>query len=86
MSDFEVPEADALEQRETPGGNVEEQADRLGYEVPEADAAEQATPPTPATGTNVEEQADRLGYEVPEADALEQSQPVAEGADEYRGA
>ena len=87
MSDFEVPEADALEQHETVGGDtvggaVQERADRLGYEVPEADAAEQAAP----AGAGVAERADRLGYEVPEADALEQAEPAADDAEDYREA
>ena len=85
MSDFEVPEADALEQHQAVDGNVEERVDRLGDEVPEADALEQAEAPRPAAvGVGVEERADRLGYEVPEADALEQAEPAADDADDRR--
>ncbi len=77
MADYDIPEADALEQAEPVVGEPAE-APSLGPDIPEADALEQAGP-----GGGADAGApDVSDPEVPEADALEQSTPATLGDDE----
>ncbi|MDP9071385.1 MAG: hypothetical protein M3N68_08900 [Actinomycetota bacterium] len=72
MADFDIPEADALEQAEPVVGSATAEPPPVGPGVPEADALEQAESvlgPGPA-------EPDVVDAEVPVADALEQAQPA----------
>jgi hypothetical protein len=72
MADYDIPEADGLEQSETVVASPVSEAPSAGPEVPEGDALEQAEPVSgggsPGLGLS--------DPEVPEADALEQAHPA----------
>ena len=80
MADYDIPEADALEQSEPVVGEPAE-APSLGPDVPEADVLVQADPVAGAEAASV----GASDPEAPEADALEQSTPATLGDNEDLG-
>ncbi len=78
MTEGEVPEADALEQRQRVVPDAALAPPSSLDEVPEADALEQSEPVDGEEGPL----APRTDFEIPEADALEQAEEVV-GDEDY---